>query len=94
MPPGGSASPSEWSFLRRGSARGPASDGHKIPLLSFRTAPLWGVARSAPYLHDGRAATLEEAIAAHGGEASQARDAFLVLGPLERAALLAYLALL
>ena len=28
----------------------------------WRTAPLWGVADSAPYLHDGRAATLEEAI--------------------------------
>jgi CxxC motif-containing protein (DUF1111 family) len=60
----------------------------------FRTAPLWGVVRSGPYLHDGRAATLEEAIAAHGGEASQARDAFLGLGPVERAALIAYLGLL
>ena len=35
----------------------------------WRTAPLWGVADSGPYLHDGRAETLEEAIALHGGEA-------------------------
>lgn len=35
----------------------------------WRTPPLWGVADSAPYLHDGRAATLEEAILWHGGEA-------------------------
>src|SRR5262245_59501110 len=32
----------------------------------WRTPPLWGVADSAPYLHDGRAATLEEAITLHG----------------------------
>ena len=31
----------------------------------WRTPPLWGVRDSAPYLHDGRAATLEEAIALH-----------------------------
>jgi CxxC motif-containing protein (DUF1111 family) len=35
----------------------------------WRTPPLWGVADSAPYLHDGRAATLEEAIAQHAGQA-------------------------
>ena len=57
----------------------------------FRTAPLWGVAQSAPYLHDGRAATLEDAIAAHGGEGQAARDRFLALSPSERAALVAYL---
>ena len=28
----------------------------------FRTAPLWGVRASKPYLHDGRAETLEEAM--------------------------------
>ena len=35
----------------------------------FTTARLWSIADSAPYLHDGRAATLTEAILAHGGEA-------------------------
>jgi hypothetical protein len=57
----------------------------------FRTAPLAGVAFSAPYLHDGRAATLDHAIMAHGGEASRARDAFAALGPAERAQLRAFL---
>ena len=57
----------------------------------FRTAPLWGVARSVPYLHDGRAATLDDAIAAHAGEGQAARDRFLALSASERAALLAYL---
>ena len=35
----------------------------------WRTPPLWGVADSAPYLHDGRAATLDLAITRHAGEA-------------------------
>src|SRR6266545_1942293 len=50
----------------------------------MRTAPLWGLRASAPYLHDGRAATLDEAIRAHDGEAKAARDRFLRLGPTQR----------
>jgi hypothetical protein len=34
----------------------------------FMTENLWGVGSTAPYLHDGRATTLTEAILAHGGE--------------------------
>jgi len=44
---------------------------------TFMTAELWGVGSTAPYLHDGRATTLNEAILAHGGEAKSARDAFV-----------------
>jgi cysteine-rich repeat protein len=57
----------------------------------FRTAPLWGVRFSAPYLHDGRAANLHEAIAAHGGEAQPARDRFMALPEADRNALVAFL---
>lgn len=42
----------------------------------WRTAPLWGVRDSAPYLHDGRAETLEQAIALHGGEASRIAERY------------------
>lgn len=42
----------------------------------FRTAPLWGVSLFGPYLHDGRAESLEEAIRLHGGEATGARVAY------------------
>lgn len=35
----------------------------------WRTPPLWGLADSGPYLHDGRAETVDDAIDAHGGEA-------------------------
>jgi CxxC motif-containing protein (DUF1111 family) len=57
----------------------------------FRTPPLWGARESAPYLHDGRAATLEEAIALHGGEAARSLARFHALGAKRRAALLAFL---
>ena len=57
----------------------------------FRTTPLWGVRASAPYLHDGRAASLEQAIVLHGGEAEAARARFLALSAARRAALLAFL---
>ena len=57
----------------------------------FITAKLWGVADTAPYLHDGRALTLYEAIGLHGGEARDARDQFLSLPVDDQAALIAFL---
>jgi CxxC motif-containing protein (DUF1111 family) len=42
----------------------------------WRTPPLWGVADSAPYLHDGRAATLDQAIRLHGGQGHRAAEQF------------------
>lgn len=67
--------------VRQGSATGS----------EFRTPPLWGIRFSAPYLHDGRAPTLEEAILGHGGEAQASRDRFLGLTLPKRAALIAFL---
>jgi CxxC motif-containing protein (DUF1111 family) len=49
----------------------------------FLTENLWGVGTTAPYLHDGRATTLAEAIALHGGEGEASRNAFSAL-PLGR----------
>jgi mono/diheme cytochrome c family protein len=46
---------------------------------TFLTENLWGVGSTAPYLHDGRATTLAEAILLHGGEAQAARDGFAAL---------------
>jgi len=42
----------------------------------FMTEPLWGVATTSPYGHDGRSQTVEEVIMRHGGEAQVARDNF------------------
>lgn len=43
----------------------------------FTTMRLWGVADTAPYLHDGRALTIQDAIETHGlaGSGSEAEDA-------------------
>lgn len=60
----------------------------------FITAKLWGVSDSAPYLHDGRALTITEAIGWHGGEAQFANDNFQSLSEEGKSALLAYLATL
>ena len=60
----------------------------------FITARLWGLADTAPYLHDGRATTLTEAILHHGGEAQQARDNFDVLSDQGRIKVLTFLRLL
>ena len=57
----------------------------------FRTQPLWGVAASRPYLHDGRADTLDAAIRWHGGEAQRAHDAYVALSDAERAQVIAFL---
>lgn len=57
----------------------------------WRTAPLWGLRTRRYYLHDGRAATLEEAIAQHGGQAAESAKSFAKLSELEKKQLLAFL---
>jgi CxxC motif-containing protein (DUF1111 family) len=57
----------------------------------FLTENLWGVGSSAPYLHDGRAASLTEAILEHGGEGKAARDAFVAQSTTAKKNLVAFL---
>lgn len=57
----------------------------------WRTPPLWGVRDSAPYMHDGRAETLLEAITMHDGEGAATRDRFLNLSLPDRHAIIAFL---
>lgn len=66
-------------------------DPHPGGRSAFRTPPLWGVSHTAPYLHDGRALTLEQAIELHEFEAAGARQRWGELSPSERASLLAFL---
>ena len=54
----------------------------------FITPRLWGIADTAPYLHDGRALTLTDAILMHGGEAQAARDNFAALSDADKVTLL------
>lgn len=83
-----------FSDLRR-HVMGPNLREHKsyrgVLASQFLTRPLWGIARSRPYLHDARAPTLEEAILAHSGAAQQARDAYAELDDEGRAPLRIYL---
>jgi CxxC motif-containing protein (DUF1111 family) len=53
----------------------------------FRSQPLWGLCEHGPFLHDGRADTVEEAILLHDGEARSARERYQSLGALSRDAL-------
>jgi CxxC motif-containing protein (DUF1111 family) len=57
----------------------------------FRTQPLWGVSLSGPFLHDGRAETLREALLLHGGEARASRERFQALTGAEQDDLIAFL---
>lgn len=57
----------------------------------MRTPALWGLRLRRPFLHDGSAATIEEAIGRHRNEAERARGAFDRLDSSQRAALLAFL---
>jgi CxxC motif-containing protein (DUF1111 family) len=65
--------------------------------VEWRTPPLWGlglattVSPNARFLHDGRAATILEAILWHGGEGIPSVEAFKALSSGDREALLAFL---
>jgi CxxC motif-containing protein (DUF1111 family) len=57
----------------------------------IRTPALWGLRLRRPLLHDGSAATIEDAIRRHAGEAILARRGFDQLSDRDLAALLAFL---
>lgn len=85
----------EGDVLQLTGLQGPAS---RIPKKitgatrqEWRTAPLWGVRDSAPYLHDGRAQTLAQAIAMHGGESTSSTQKFFALSDAERFQVISFL---
>ncbi len=63
----------------------------------WRTAPLWAIGLLAQVtgemrlLHDGRARSVTEAVAWHGGEATAYRNAFLALDAEDRDAVVAFI---
>src|SRR5688572_31595383 len=68
-----------------GIVQGPAEEEE------IRTPALWGLRLRRPLLHDGSAATAEDAVRRHAGEAELARRGFEQLSDADRAALLAFL---
>jgi RNA polymerase sigma factor (sigma-70 family) len=57
----------------------------------WRTPPLWGYRDSGPYMHDGRAQSLEEAVALHEGQGTASAHRFFSLSAGERAQVEAFL---
>jgi CxxC motif-containing protein (DUF1111 family) len=58
---------------------------------TFGTKELWGVACTGPWLHDGRATTLREAIMLHSGEAKESQVAFAKLDDNSKKDLITFL---
>jgi CxxC motif-containing protein (DUF1111 family) len=57
----------------------------------MRTAPLWGLRARSPFLHDGRASTILQAILLHDGEARIIRDRFAALSEGQKNDIIAFL---
>ena len=57
----------------------------------FRTAPLSGLAHTAPYFHTGEADTVDQAIRLHDGEAAGIREAYESLPASDQHDLLVFL---
>lgn len=57
----------------------------------WKTPPLWGVADTAPYMHDGSAPTLESAIHMHRRDADYSRLEYESASAVDRAALIEFL---
>jgi len=57
----------------------------------FLTRPLWGVASTGPYGHDGRSMTLTDVILRHAGEALTSRNSFAALTANDQNAMLTFL---
>jgi hypothetical protein len=80
--------------LRDVGSQGADVAGVAIPPALFLTRPLWGVGDTQPWLHDGRALTLKDAILLHeskGSEANPIIQSFRALQPSEQQAVLTFL---
>ena len=61
---------------------------HGGPSAEYRTPPLWGLRfRNGKFMHDTRAANVDQMLLYHGGEAAGARDAAMALSNSDRSAL-------
>jgi CxxC motif-containing protein (DUF1111 family) len=69
----------------------PQRPDHEPKPSEWKTPPLWGVADSAPYMHDGTAPTLLAAIQKHRGDAKRVTERFEALPPADKAALVSFL---
>jgi CxxC motif-containing protein (DUF1111 family) len=71
--------------LADGIAQGAAATNQMM------TAPLWGLRLNFPYLHDGRATNVDQAIRQHAGDASAAAARYINLTGTQQTNLLSFL---
>ena len=75
----------------RGMAEAASGMGTGADVGFYRTPPLWGIRHTAPYMHDGAAETIEQAILSHFGEADMVRTNYENLIQSDKDALLHFL---
>ncbi|MBX6314624.1 MAG: c-type cytochrome [Isosphaeraceae bacterium] len=75
---------------RKQSVEIPLPEEHPRPE-EWKTPPLWGVADSAPYFHDGQSPTLKDAILRHHGDAEVVTETYRGLPNQDQEAILAFL---
>ena len=68
----------------------PLPEAYPLPE-EWKTPPLWGVADSAPYFHDGTSPTLEAAVNRHHGDAESVFTVYRKLSSKGQAAVIAFL---
>ncbi len=82
---------SDFCLHRMGDRLADGIFDHEAKGDEFRATPLWGLRFRSLYLHDGRATTLDDAISAHGGEATRTIVAYRNATEEQRVALLRFL---
>ena len=81
---------SDWLLHDMGAAADGIADG-TADVRDMRTPPLWGISDTPPYMHDGRAEDLLEAILAHDGEAAGVTMLFQQRSTADRESLILFL---
>lgn len=74
-----------------GPALADPSDPLGVGASMFLTRSLAGVGSTGPWLHDGRATTLNEAILTHGGEAAPSRNAYVAMDDVLKSQVVTFL---
>lgn len=69
----------------------PARSDDEARPSEWKTPALWGVADSAPYMHDGSAATLQDAILRHRGDARKVLEKYQTLATVDQENVIAFL---
>ena len=82
------------ALAQLGDPQADDSGNFNIPNEQWLTSKLWGVRDNGPWLHDGRARTIREAIVMHGGDAATQAQNFINLSDADEQAVLDFLSTL